>query len=344
MNKAFQFSHKMVVKLYQIAAVITLYAVLICVASYGFTMGFYALNKSWAAPFIVQPTNDKILDLTARMVTSQQALSSLTVDRDKLTSSLDDLRATRVALSELDNQFRQAITAQNHNNAADQPELASLNGQKKEDNAQTTRSLTEVATIEAAIDKDLAAGLITKGDAAMVKTQMRQTKNAATDGLIGEVLLRDSVRQKTPDYSSMVDALAKEAELRNNLVQLVIQITSGEEQLSTDKLQIQQLTVAVNTAKNSPYFLATTGNVKFAFVPYENQDNSKVGAAVYDCYLNMVACRKVGTIMRIFKDEERATHPIFKTDIRGSLVQLELTDAEAAKDKVLFIGRKPLLF
>jgi hypothetical protein len=341
MNKLFQFSHKSVVRVYQWVAVLTLYGVLACVLSYGFTMAFYAVNTSWVAPFIVTPTNDKILELTARIVTSEQALSTLTLDRDRLEGSLGQLKVTKAALDTLAMQFQQAISMEKRGNSSDQPELSDLSLRKRVDNAQTGEMMKEITTVEQQIDKDLLAGLITQGDAAMVKTQLRQSRNSATDDLIGEVLLRGTVRQKQPELTSTVDNLAKEAELRGNIVLLDIQIRSGEEQLSSDKAQIAQLNGAVGTAKNSPYYLATQGKVKFAFVPYDNQGAVREGATVYDCYLNMIICRQVGAVTQIFKDEERATHPVFKSDVRGVLIQLGLTDADAAKDKVLFVGRKP---
>jgi hypothetical protein len=69
-----------------------------------------------------------------------------------------------------------------------------------------------------------------------------------------------------------------------------------------------------------------------------------VGAPVYDCYLNMVACRKVGTVKQTFTGEEHAIHPIFRTDIRGFMVQMELDHPESAKSKTVFLNRKPLFF
>ena len=44
--------YKSVVTVYRIFAIITLYLVLVGVLAYGFVMGFYALNTSWAAPVI----------------------------------------------------------------------------------------------------------------------------------------------------------------------------------------------------------------------------------------------------------------------------------------------------
>jgi hypothetical protein len=335
---------KLVLSAYRWFAILVLYGVLAMVGAYIVTMGFYAFSTSWVAPFMVAPTNDKILDLTAKLVASQQTLNNLIVDRDRLQGSLDDMRTSKADLDKLAAEFHSAIVLQSHGNHVDAPELQSLHAQKLDDNIQTEKGLTDVQQVEARIDNDLNAGLITKGDAAVAKVQLRQSRNAYTNGRIEEVLLRDNVRSKAPTYTSRVDALAKEAELKNSIIQLAMQISSGEQQLYSDKTQIEKLKEAVATAQNSPYFLATKGNVRFAFVPYDNQKGVSEGADVFGCYLNMVFCRRVGKIDKIFSEEEKATHPVFKNDIRGFLVQLELSDPEAAKGKVLFVGGKPMFF
>jgi hypothetical protein len=79
-------------------------------------------------------------------------------------------------------------------------------------------------------------------------------------------------------------------------------------------------------------------------VPYNNQDSAVAGKPIYDCYLNMVLCRNVGTVKQVFVGEETTTHPIFKTTIRGFLIQMDLSHAESAKSQTVFLGRKPLFF
>jgi len=58
----------------------------------------------------------------------------------------------------------------------------------------------------------------------------------------------------------------------------------------------------------------------------------------------MVVCKRVGAVKQVFSGEEHATHPIFKTDIRGFLVQMQLDHPESAKSKTVFLNRKPLFF
>ena len=335
---------KLLLFAYRWIGLIFLYGLLALVGGYTTVIIFYAFNRSWVVPFIVSPTNDKILDLTTKLVTSREEMATLVNDRDRLEGSLDDLQRTASQLQGLDGQFKTAIDLQNKGNVADLPALTELTTEKKADIVATQEVLKQMDIVEAQIDKDLAAHLITKGDAAQAKTALRQSRNEATDGKIAEVLLRDSERQKTPDYTTSVDVLAKKAELRSALTQLVIQVNSGKEQLATDKLQIVELQQAILTAQNSPYFLATKGGVEFAFVPYDNRGGIAIGVPVFACYLNMVGCYQVGVVKHVFTDEETVQHPIFKNQIRGSLVELNMTDYQATKNQVLFVGHKPLLF
>lgn len=291
---------KVVLTTYRFCGLLLLYGILALVGGYTVVIIFYAFNSGWVTPFIVTPTNDKILDLTTKLVTSREEMASLVNDRDRLQGSLSDLHRTAIQLQGLDTEFQTAIGMQNQGNTADLPALAALTDIKKQDITATDTTLKQMDIIEGQIDKDLAAHLITKGDAATAKTALRQNRNLATDGKIAEVLLRDSMRQKMPDYTTSVDVLAKKAELKSVLTQLTIQVNSGEEQLSTDKLQIAELGSAIKTAGDSPYYLATKGGVRFAFVPYDNQGGVIEGAAVYGCVLSMVVCRKVGTVKKIF--------------------------------------------
>ena len=125
-----------------------------------------------------------------------------------------------------------------------------------------------------------------------------------------------------------------------------VAINVAEKQLQEESRQIDRLRQAIQTAKQSPYYLNASGGktLYFAFVPYDNQASAVAGSPIYDCYLNMVVCRKVGTVKQIFAGEEHAIHPIFKTQIRGFLIQMNLDHAESAKSKTVFLGRKPVLF
>jgi hypothetical protein len=337
--------YRFILATYRIFAIAALYAVLLGVIVYAFVMGFYAVSSTWAAPVILSATDEKSLDFREKLITSQQGIEDLKVDAAKMTAGLEEMRSHRVALVALEPEIQEAIHRERMHDREDGPLLASLDRQKLADNASTRQLLAQLKDMQANIEKDLAAGLITKADAASQLAALNQTSTAYTDSRVAEVLLTDTVVDKTT-LGSTLDALQKEAELRSETAQLDVAIQVAEKELKEDNEQIARLHDAIVTAKQSPYYLSASGQplLNFAFVPYDNQASATPGSAVYDCYLNMILCRKVGVVTQRFPGEEQILHPIFKTQIRGFLVQMNLSRAESAKSRTIFLGGKPLLF
>ena len=338
--------YTLVITLYRIFAVTVLYLVLAGILAYAFVMGFYAVNSSWAAPVILSAADEKSLDFREKLVTSQQTIEDLKVDSQKLQDGLTEMKKHRGSLLELEPELQDAIARERVHNRSTGPALATLDQQKQADNVKTQKVLAQLKEVESNINKDLAAGLITKGDAATQLSALNQAQSAYTDSRIAEILLTDSVLDKTTTGTNSLDVLEKQAELRSEVAQLDVAINVSEKQLYEESRQIDRLRQAITTAKQSPYYLNAAGGqtLYFAFVPYDNQAYAAVGNSVYDCYLNMILCRKVGAVKRTFPEEQTAIHPIFKTQIRGFLIEMTLDRADSAKSKTVFLGRKPMLF
>jgi hypothetical protein len=338
--------YKFVIAVYRIFAVVVLYLVLAGIVAYAFVMGFYAINTTWAAPLILSAVDEKSLDFRDKLVTSQQTIEGLKVDSQKLESGIAEMKKHRDALLALAPQLNDAIARELAHNRAIGPQLQTLDTQKQTDNTKTKQLLAQLNDIESNINKDLAAGLLTKADAAAQLSALNQTQTSYTDSKIAEVLLTDSILQKTTTGTDSLDVLVKQAELRSEAAQLDIAINVADKQLHEESQQIDRLRDAIRTAKQSPYYLNAAGGqtLYFAFVPYDNRASATVNSPVYDCYLNMVVCRKVGVVTQVFPGEETAIHPIFKTNLRGFLVQMNLDHRGSAKSKTVFFGGKPLLF
>jgi len=345
-NKLQAVHYKLVLTLYRIFAIAVLYLVLIGIFAYAWIMGFYALNTSWAAPVILSASDEKSLDFREKLVTSQQTIEDLKVETHKLETGLAEMREHRAALLTLAPQLRDAIAREKAHDTPQGRQLEQLDRQKLADNAKTQKVLAQLKEVEAGINKDLAAGLITKGDAAQQLSALNQAQDAYTDSKIAEVLLTDSVLDKTTTGTNTLNVLEKQAELQSEVAQLDIAISVAEKQFYEESRQIDRLREAITTAKESPYYLNASGGqtLYFAFVPYDNQAHAVVGSSIYDCYLNMILCCHVGTVKAIFAGEEQAIHPIFKTQVRGFMIQMTLDHAESAKSKTVFLGHQPALF
>ena len=339
------YAYKSVLTTYRIFAILVLYAVLLGVLCYAFVMGFYAVNKSWAAPVILSASDEKSLDFMQKLVVSRQSIEDLKVDILRQQTTLAEMDKHRASLLALDPELQSAIVREREHDSLTGPQLAELDKQKQADNSKTQEMLTQLRQLEVQIKSDLANGLITKGDAATQLAALNQTEDSYTDSRIADILLTDSVLDKTTVGTRSLDAIEKQAELRSNIAQLDVTLSVAEKQLMEDNRQVERLRDAINIAKQSPYYLNASGSKRlyFAFVPYDNQANVTVGAPIYDCYLNMALCRKVGTVKQIFLGEQVISHPIFKTQVRGLTILMDLSHPESAKSQTVFIGGKPLL-
>ena len=79
-------------------------------------------------------------------------------------------------------------------------------------------------------------------------------------------------------------------------------------------------------------------------MPYGNVENAKPGTPIYSCTVGMVMCRQVGEVGTVLPGEIQFKNPKRDTLIRGVLVELKMTDTDAATDEVLFVGGEPLGF
>ena len=337
--------NRSVVVLYRVFAITSLYSVLAGVLVYALLMGFYAVNRSWIAPVNLSPADRDSLELVLRLVTSTATLEDLRLDLERQQKSLAEMQTHQAQLQALEPKLAAAIAREQSHDRATGPELATVWQQKREANLKTVSLDQQVSQVESSIDQELAAGLVTKSDAALWKAQLNQTHISFMDSKIGEVLLKDNVMQKNNTGTPVLDVLDKQAELASQIAQLDIAIDVAETQVQTETMQIERLSKAIATAAQTPYYLTMTGgSVSLALVPYDNQAELTAGVPIFDCYLNMMVCRQVGTVKQVFAGEQHATHPIFRTDLRGFLIQLELQNPDSAKSKVLFLDHKPLLF
>lgn len=332
--------------LYRLAAVLTLYGVLICVFAYASLMGFYSVNTSWVAPTVLHSSDDKSLDLTSKLLASQNTAEALALDVKKQNASIIEMEHHLADLKSLRPEIDQAIQREGIHNNITGKELDGLAFEKQADNLRTEALLRTIAELDAGIAHDLRMGLITKSEAATARTQLNSQRNLSTDGRIGSVLLKDTLLEKNTLNTSLLDIRDKRIELESQISQLIFEIQLAKTQTAQEQIEVDRLADAINTAMQTPYYTAISSNaeVNFAFVPYDNAGSIKSGASVYDCYLSFVGCRYVGSVSRVFSNEEDTLNPIYRSPMRGFLVQLTLTRPESAKSKTLFVGHKPLLF
>ncbi len=339
-----QLARKFALLLYRTVALTALYGIMAGLVIYVGTIGFYTLNTSWIVPASLTPTDSISLGFSDRLVTSQNEVSTLRLDIEREQMGLREFREQRTALLAMLPAFSKAIQMKHTQDRQVGLTLAGLSDEKQEDTDRTARLVADRTELEAGIEKDLKAGLITKDDAAQSRMQLNQARNELTENKISGIVLEDTILQRSNSATMDADALAKQLEIREKIAAMDTEITVGEKQLAFDDAEIQRIQQATSVATGTPYYqtASSSGPVYLAFVPYEHQKGVVAGTPIYDCYLEFVGCRYVGSVKQVFQDEEKVQNPILKTDMRGFLVQLELSDTRAIQSKTLFAGNKPL--
>jgi len=221
-------AYKVTLALYRTFAILTLYAVLIGILAYAFVMGFYAINTSWAAPVILSASDEKSLDFMQKLVISRQSIEDLKVDVVRQQTTLAEMDRYRASLLALDRELQTAIASKQAHDQLTGPELAELDRQKQADNRMTQELLVQIHQIETQINSDLAAGLITKGDAATQLAALNHANTDYTDSRIADVMLDDSILDKTTVGTKTLEALEKQAELRSDIAQLDVTLSVAE--------------------------------------------------------------------------------------------------------------------
>ena len=330
--------------LYRVFALVLLYGILVAILAYVGTMVYFLTSTSFICPVLISPSNTQILSLTETIVSSKGAIDSFVMDRDRQQATVNELSQQKLALEKLDHELEQAISEARSSDLVSGEALTSLGQQKNQDIAKTEPLVQDAGRVEREINADLQAGLISKSDAAVQRATLNQFSNDLTDNKINAVLIQDTTRQKLQTDLTTVDALAQRAQIDAQIATFAVQITTGLEEIRSDSAQIDRLNAAIKVAQGTAYFRASASpnQLAFAFVPFSNEKNVTVGTPIYDCYVGILACYRVGYVERIFPDEERQTNPILHSDMRGYLVQLSLTRSKAAKSMVLYVGHKPL--
>ena len=143
---------------------------------------------------ILSATDEKSLDFREKLITSQQTIEDLKVDAAKMESGLDEMRSHRVALAKLA-EIQSAIQSERVHDRQSAHSLR-ISIVRNWLTMRKPSKCSRLQEMKANIEKDLAAGLITKADAASQLAALNQTATSYTDSRIAEVLLTDSVVDK----------------------------------------------------------------------------------------------------------------------------------------------------
>jgi hypothetical protein len=340
-------AQKMVVSTYRLVGFGILTLVVVILIGYIATTAFYFVNRSWAAPVTVSPSDEKVVGLKAQLAAQQNV-------RDRLAAELDDTDRAIAAQQDFQSEFARAIQSDLKGRQVALARVRQLANQAEQTRTQIRHANDDFAADHAdKMAKEYDAGLIDRSSMLNGKYQLAQI---STSNL--------SLAERQAEFEQRAQQLAEEtrsldAILANNsssaLTYDVLKIKRDYDQSKLElahAMQNRKLVQAslvrqdeiIKGIQESAFLRVIHDKAVVAQVPYDNLKDVGAGTKLYSCKVAMVWCHEVGEVVVVLPGEVTFKHPRRDAVVRGQLVELKMSEPDAAAADVLFLGSEPLWF
>lgn len=336
---------KLIVSTYRLLGFAILTMIVVVLVGYIAQSVFFYMNKSWIAPVAISPTDEKV-------IAARTQLSAALDLRDRTAAELAQTELVISTHKGFQGEFAKAIKGDRNDRMAALARLKQLAGTAAAARSEIARTTSDFASAsQDKMSKEWEAGLIDRNSLLSGKYQIAQMSGAKL-----------SLAEKQAEYE------ARAAELQSQAAALEAMVNGkGGAALSYDVLKIKReyeqsrLELAkalgdqkvlhaslarqdqtINDLKQSAYLRAMSDETTVALVPYENLEGAAKGTPVYACRVGFVLCREVGSVAEILRGEVSFKHPRRDAQMRGQMVEIQLTEGKASKEDILYIGDKPL--
>lgn len=353
------------ISIYKIAGFAILSAIVLGMSAYLLTSGFYLLSSSWTVPSILTPGSDKVISARAEYLAQLDQLSRQEAEREDQRRELELAKGDReryaayaatLAASvpyeikkfeaEL-NGIRKTLAR----NPGSEHKKVGIDGQTQIDQLRRqyqSQLITREQYAKAMIDADRVAKsqyangqfVPDMGQRAQALTSIiAVSRQPAVDG---ELLSRFVAAVFATGDLGLIDRYQLYLTTNNRQEELSAREKQIQTRLATLESGITQLRASLQLAEKTPAIRASEQIIYTAFVPYQNLKNVAAGRGVYGCYLHFFACRKVGEVASQFPSEVLGRHPMSGRELRGQVIELNMTLPKWAEAGTLFVGRPPL--
>ena len=357
------FGMKLVSIAYKRLAFFLLGALFISFAFYGALIGFYLVSDGWAMPqhlSLGRPAVDKtareIVGLEVAYNGNKQKIGEAQQRQKNAITNLMNAQAL-VALAGdtvtkeiIDRKRKLGVIARNIGRVSQvqgsfDRQLAG-SGLEKDLAKLYSRRLIEKRSMNSGVLGLLETGQRVEG----MKTQVDQLQSEKAQ-LDQSLNMLDDLKRYLKSGSKLAPLNAATADLLSFTKQAldarsVLDTARGDYETSTQSLQEltrsnDQLQSQIALMESSTYGRATKEPVDVLFVPYTNASRYVSGTPLYSCRLTMIICWRAGVVGETVPGEVHVVHPFFGKPIRGSFVEVMLTDPEAVNKEIIHAGHSP---
>jgi hypothetical protein len=357
--------NKTAVSIYKLIGFVVLTGIMLGITAYLGTSVFYLIDRAWVVPIVLSPSSEKVLQMNSHLIRQKYEAESLEIERMTFEAQLKNIDRSVETIELLLTSYERALEV---NLEARQIELAALRQLHQQYSdaqpalAETSALMAEMA--ERNVEQELAAGLISEEGylrgRSLVSSNLASSVGYAQRGVEFETQLA-ALERAVQALSATLDAL-RAGESNAADAALSMDVLNTMRDYNRQKLELAELEAQrpplersiaaidesradyaeiMDTIRRSPYYQALHEQATVAFVPYENLHNVEAGTPIYGCSLQLVWCHEVGEVVAVLDGEIQTRHPLFKTDMRGMMVQLELSEEKWAEEKALYAEGAP---
>lgn len=324
------------------------------------TFLFFGASNTWVAPTLITSADEKAITSQLGMIQLNQQRDTIVIQKLTAESQLQSLRNQKSRAETLLARFNHASTFESKQATNLASQMGTLVGGKQDRDSQAETLNASLLAYEGQIKKQLDAGIITQEDANRQLTANKlfalnidSSKLAAETIIAAKADLENHAATLNGKdmHLTTLESTARLQELETALETATISIVTTQETLKAETSLLVDVDASIQNLRNTPYIdvLNPTynGKMPIAFVPYDNKNNVKIGDPIYSCFFQFFACWKVGSVVKIYPQEQIVDYPVFNLrfarQIRGFMVQVNFTRPSAISSQVLFVGGKPVL-
>ena len=350
---------------YKNLALVILGALFTAFVAFGVMITFFLTSNKWSAPITLSRGHELVIkverELSDLNVRKNQISEQIDDAKKNLKSSEDELARARslagmiegTISAEIKNRSEVRAEVETHNealrNIARQYGNDTLNPEFKGNLAREfdrrliNRNIFEagkLAQLEAAHRTALIHNEIAANE---VEISRLNSTLAALYGLSGHVE-GTSAPMAGVGGADLVPLLNQVIEVRKGATEAASELKAAESRGALLSDSLETVESSITRIESTPLARAIHENVTVLFVPYENAGQYEKGASLYSCAIGIFFCSEAGKVGNVIEGETVATHPFFNKPVRGSFVEAQLTDQDAARKEILHVKRRPLFF
>lgn len=351
--------------IYRNLALVILGALFTAFLAFGVMIVFFLVSNKWAAPITLSPGHELVTrverDLEELNVRKNQIMEQLGDARKNVAASEDELTRARQQAAMIEGtitaeiETRRALRAEisEHNEAlrgiAVQYGSGMLNPEFKGNLSRdfnnrlinrNTFDAGKLAQLESAHRTALIRNEIAAND---VEIRRLSATLTALTGLSGSVesSKAPAVAQGGAD---LVPLLNQVIDVRKSLSVAASENANALKRSGLLANSLGLVESAISQIAKTPLARAARENITVLFVPYENAGQFGEGGTLYTCAIGIFFCSEAGMVGKAIPGETVATHPFFNKPVRGSFVEANLSNPDAAKKEIIHVKRRPLFF